>query len=43
VEQRLGAGDGDGDKESFLRLRRRAERSVSGVDSRGVVVGLGWC
>lgn len=22
---------GDGDKESFLRLRKRAERSVSGV------------
>ncbi len=34
-------GEGDGDKEPFLRLRRRAERSCSGVAGfEGVSLGL---
>lgn len=39
----LGAseGDGEGDKEPFLRLRRRAERSDSGVGCLEVVSKMG--
>jgi hypothetical protein len=40
-ELRLGAGEGEGDREPFLRLRRRDERSDSGVEMRGGMVGLG--
>lgn len=32
----MALGAGDGDEDPFRRLRRRAERSVSGVDCFGV-------
>lgn len=37
----LGAGDGDGDRDPFRRLRRRDERSDSGVAGLLSDIGLG--